>query len=310
VKRIPLSIAIAAAAIVGLAAVPLFASGYHLALGIGMLDYAVLATAWALFSGPTRYISLATSAFFGIGAYTVAVLADAVTLPLALAWPVMLAAAALIGTAVALVVGASTLRLSGAHFVIFTFGLSELIRQLVTWYEANIHRSLGRYVFLNVTQAAICWQLLALVVLVFAAGWLLRRSRYGLALKVIGDDEAAARHCGIDTTRVKLTVFALSAAFMTLTGAVMAPRWTYIDPAIAFNPLISFQVVIMALFGGPGRLAGPLLGVVPLVLLFELLTTNFPNHFSILLGLAFIAIVYVLPNGVAGLIAAPRKAAA
>ena len=309
-KRISLSIAIAAVGIVALAAVPLFASGYHLALGISMLDYAVLATAWALFSGPTRYISLATSAFFGIGAYTVAVLADAVTLPLALAWPLMLAAAAMIGTAVALVVGASTLRLSGAYFVIFTFGLSELIRQLVTWYEANIHRSVGRYVFLNVTQAAIYWQLLALAVLVFAAGWLLRRSRYGLALKVIGDDEAAARHCGIDTTRVKLAVFALSAAFMTLTGAVMAPRWTYIDPAIAFNPLISFQVVIMALFGGPGRLAGPLLGVVPLVLLFEFLTTNFPNHFSILLGLAFIAIVYVLPNGVAGLIAAPRKAAA
>jgi branched-chain amino acid transport system permease protein len=310
VKRISLSIALAAVGIVALAAVPLFASGYHLALGISMLDYAVLATAWALFSGPTRYISLATSAFFGIGSYTVAVLADAVTLPLALAWPVMLAAAALIGTAVALVVGASTLRLSGAYFVIFTFGLSELIRQLVTWYEANIHRSVGRYVFLNVTQAAIYWQLLALAVLVFAAGWLLRRSRYGLALKVIGDDEAAARHCGIDTTRVKLAVFALSAVFMTLTGAVMAPRWTYIDPAIAFNPLISFQVVIMALFGGPGRLAGPLLGVVPLVLLFELLTTNFPNHFSILLGLAFIAIVYVMPNGVAGLFAAPRKAAA
>jgi branched-chain amino acid transport system permease protein len=302
-------LAAAALAIAALAAVPLIASGYQLALGISMLNYAVLATAWALFSGPTRYISLATSAFFGIGAYTVAVLADAVTLPLALAWPVMLAAAALIGIAVALVVGASTLRLSGAYFVIFTFGLSELIRQLVTWYEANIHRSVGRYVFLNVTQAAIYWQLLTLAVLVLAAGWWLRRSRHGLALRVIGDDEGVARHCGIDTTRVKLAVFALSAAFMTLTGAVMAPRWTYIDPAIAFNPLISFQVVIMALFGGPGRLAGPLLGVVPLVLLFELLTTSFPNHFSILLGLTFIAIVYVLPNGVAGLIAPPRARA-
>jgi branched-chain amino acid transport system permease protein len=304
-----IAIAISAIAFAALAAVPLVASGYQLALGISMLNYAVLATAWALFSGPTRLISLATSAFFGIGAYTVAVLADAVTLPLALAWPIILAAAAAIGIAVALVVGASTLRLSGAYFVIFSFGLSELIRQLVTWYEANIHRSVGRYVFLNVTQAAIYWQLLALAALALAAGWWLKRSRFGLALKVIGDDEGAARHCGIDTTRVKLAVFAVSAAFMTLTGAVMAPRWTYIDPAIAFNPLISFQVVIMALFGGPGRLAGPLLGVVPLVLLFELLTTNFPNHFSILLGLVFIAIVYVLPNGVAGLLAAPRARA-
>ena len=98
-----------------------------------------------------------------------------------------------------------------------------------------------------------------------------------------------ARHAGIDTTRAKLALFALSALFMTLTGAVMAPRWTYIDPAIAFNPMLSFQVVIMALLGGAGALFGPLLGVIPLVLLFEVLTANFPNHFSILLGLVFVA---------------------
>ena len=79
---------------------------------------------------------------------------------------------------------------------------------------------------------------------------------------------------------------------MTLTGAVMAPRWTYIDPAIAFNPMISFQVVIMALLGGAGALFGPLLGVIPLVLLFEVLSANFPNYFSILLGVVFMVIVY------------------
>ena len=82
----------------------------------------------------------------------------------------------------------------------------------------------------------------------------------------------------------------------------MAPRWTYIDPAIAFNPMLSFQVVIMALLGGAGALLGPLLGVIPLVLLFEVLSANFPNYFSILLGLVFIVIVYALPNGVVGLI--------
>ena len=70
----------------------------------------------------------------------------------------------LIGIALALVVGLSTLRLSGVYFVIFTFGLAELIRQLVTWYEVNIHRSVGRYVFLDITQAQIYWQLLALAV--------------------------------------------------------------------------------------------------------------------------------------------------
>lgn len=278
------------------AAFPLVAGAYHLALGVSYLYFTVLATAWALFSGPTRYISLATAAFFGIGAYTVAVVGEH------LPWPLVLVVAAAVGVVVALVVGLSTLRLSGIYFVIFTFGLAELIRQLVTWYEVNIHGSVGRYIFIEISRQAIYWQLLALALLVFAAGWLINRSRLGLALRVIGEDETVARHAGIDTTRAKLTLFAVSAAFMTVTGAIMAPRWTYIDPTIAFNPMLSFQVVIMALLGGAGALFGPLLGVIPLVILFDVLSAYFPNYFSILLGLVFILIVYVLPQGVVGLV--------
>jgi branched-chain amino acid transport system permease protein len=277
-----------------LALFPLAADGYRLALGISVLYYTVLSTAWALFSGPTRYISLATVAFFGIGAYTVAVVGDFMP------WPLVLLVAGGVGLVVALIVGLSTLRLSGIYFVIFTFGLAELIRQLVTWYEVNIHKSVGRYIFLNISQDAIYWQLLALAVLVLLTGWLIGRSRLGLALRVIGEDETVARHVGIDTTWAKLALFAISAVFMTLTGAVMAPRWTYIDPAIAFNPMVSFQVVIMALLGGAGSLFGPLLGVVPLVFLFEILSANFPNYFSVLLGLVFIVVVYFLPHGVFG----------
>jgi len=297
--------AAAAIVIAALAAFPLAASGYHLALAISLLYFTVLATAWALFSGPTHYISLATAAFFGIGAYTTAVLTDFMP------WPLVLLAAAVVGVIVALIVGLSTLRLSGIYFVIFSFGLAELIRQLVAWYEINIHGSVGRYIFADTTSEGIYWRLLALVVMVLGAGWLIRHSRLGLAVRVIGQDEAVARHCGIDTTRAKLVLFAVSAGFMTVTGAVMAPRWTYIDPAIAFNPMLSFEVVIMALFGGAGTLFGPLLGAVPLVLLFEVLIATFPNYFSIVLGAVFVLIVYGLPNGVIGLLQAKllRRAA-
>lgn len=291
-----LSLIPAALIVAVLATVPLFADGYYLSLGLSLLNYTVLATAWAMFSGPTRYVSLATVAFFGIGAYAVAVLGEV------LPWPLVLVIAALVGTAVALVVGLSTLRLTGVHFVVFTFGLAELIRQLVTWYEVNVTRALGRYVFVDVTQDQIYWQMLALGAAVFVVGWLVQRSRLGFALRIIGDDETVARHVGIDTTIAKVALFALSAVFMTLAGAIMAPRWTYIDPAIAFNPMVSFQVLIMALLGGAGRLYGPLLGVIPLTLLFEFLIARFPNHFSIILGLAFLAIVYLVPNGVAGLL--------
>lgn len=293
---LPVKLLGAALLIALLACVPAVADGYRLSLAISLLNYTVLATAWALFSGPTRYVSLATVAFFGIGAYTVAVLGEV------LAWPLVLLIALAIGMVVALVVGLATLRLSGVYFVIFTFGLAELVRQLVTWFEVNKTRTLGRYVFLDITTEQIYWQLLGLTVLVFVAGLLIRRSRLGLALRVIGDDETVARHIGINTTAAKVALFVLSATFMTLCGAVMAPRWTYIDPAIAFNPVTSFQVLIMALLGGVHRLYGPLLGVVPLTLLFEFLLANFPNHFSILIGIAFMLIVYAIPNGIAGLL--------
>src|SRR5262249_40521149 len=136
-----------------LALVPLVADGYGMSLAISLMSYAVMATAWAIFSGPTRYISLATVAFFGVGAYTVAVLGEV------LPWPLVLAVSALVGVVLALAVGLSTLRLAGAYFVIFTFGLTELIRQFVTWYEVKISHSVGRYVFLDIGQEAIYWQL-------------------------------------------------------------------------------------------------------------------------------------------------------
>jgi branched-chain amino acid transport system permease protein len=297
------ALAIALALLAATAALPFLDTGFWLALAISIAQYAVLATAWAMFSGPTRYVSLATAAFFGIGAYTVAVLGEV------LPWPLVLLVTGFIGAVLSLLVGFATLRLSGVYFVVFTFGLAELIRQLVTWFEVNVTRSMGRYVFVEISQAQIYWQLLALFGALLALGTWLARSRLGFALRVIGEDETVARHVGIDTAHAKVALFALSSVFMALTGAVMAPRWTYLDPAIAFNPSISFTVLIMALLGGTRSLLGPLLGVIPLAMLFEVLTARFPNHFSILVGIVFLLVVYALPQGVAGLLARMRRGA-
>ena len=287
-----------ACVLLGLALLPRWLEGdYYLSLMISILMYCVLATSWALFSGPTRYVSLATVAFFGLGAYVTAVFGEQ------LPWAAVLSIAAGAGLVVALIVGLSTLRLSGVYFVIFSFGLAELVKQLVTWWEVNITKDLGRYVFVEITQLDIYWQLLALLALVLGLRALINRSRLGLALRVIGEDETVATHVGINTTHAKVLLFTVSAVFMTVTGAIMAPRWTYIDPSIAFAPVISFQTLIMALLGGAGALFGPILGAVPLVLLFEYLGAHFPNHFSILLGLVFIVIVYCVPQGLSGWIA-------
>lgn len=291
------------AAVIGLGLVPLAGNDYLTSLAINLLMFACLATAWGLFCGTTGHVSLATVAFFGIGAYSVAILAER------LPWLLVLGIAALIGGLFALLVGLVTLRLAGSYFVIFTFGLTELVRQLVNWYEGRIAGSIGRYVFVDVTPAGICWQLLALFIALLLFGAWLSRSRLGFALRLIGEDETAARHCGVATTRVKLVVFTVTSVAMVLVGAIIAPRWTYLDAAIAFNPVISFEVVIMALLGGAARFWGPALGVLPLVLLFEVLTRSFPNHFPIVLGLVFLVIVYVLPRGLTGLIARPGAGA-
>jgi branched-chain amino acid transport system permease protein len=291
-----LAVAALAVLVAALAAVPWLVSDYGLGFMINLMCYLVLTVAWALFSGTTRYVSLATAAFFGVGAYTVAMLVK--VMPIYATFGVAL----VLGTLMALLVGLVTLRISGMFFVIFGFGLSELMRELLVWWEINQTHTMGRYVFVPFDTTLIYEHLLGLAVLVFLVGWLLQRSRLGVALLVIGDDETMARQAGINVPLTKVMIFVVSSVFMTVVGAVMAPRFGYLSPEFAFNPLISFTVVIMALLGGMQRLWGPVLGVVPLAVLSELLQVRFPFWYSVLLGLVFMVIVYFLPRGVSGLV--------
>jgi branched-chain amino acid transport system permease protein len=295
-RRATAAIATLSVLVAALAVVPSFVSDYSLSLMINVMCYLVLTIAWALFSGTTRLVSLATSAFFGVGMYTVAMLVKLVPLYAAFA------AAIGVGAALALVVGVATLRISGMFFVIFSFGLSEMMRELMVWWEINQTHTMGRYVYVPFDTTMIYEHLLGLAAVVFLVGWLLRRSRLGLALLVIGEDETVARQVGINVPFAKVTIFIVSSTFMTLAGALMAPRFGFINPNFAFNPLVSFTVVIMALLGGLQKLWGPVLGVIPLIILSEHLQTEFPFWYSVLLGLVFMVIVYFLPRGVTGLL--------
>jgi branched-chain amino acid transport system permease protein len=94
----------------------------------------------------------------------------------------------------------------------------------------------------------------------------------------------------------------VSGAVAAMTGAILAPRYVYIEPALAFTPLLSFQVVIMALLGGVHRLWGPIVGVIPFTLILETISANFPNQVTLFIGIVFLIIVYFIPRGFAGLI--------
>ena len=281
--------------IVVAAALPWIGSSYYLTIGVTIAMFAVLTTSWAIFSGSTHYISLATAAFYGVGTYTTGLLIEVMPY-----W-MTLVLAGIIGAVGAALVGLATLRLSGVYFVIFTLGLAEFVRQVLTWMQ-NLTGQKGIYVLTNITEADIYWQLLGLAALIWLAGWLIGRSRLGFALRIIGDDEDVARHSGINTALAKVMLFMLPGAAAAMTGAILAPRFVYIEPAIAFSPMLSFQVVIMALLGGTGRLWGPLVGVIPFTFLWEAISSSFPNQTTLLLGVSFLIIVYLLPRGFVGLI--------
>ena len=128
-----------------------------------------------------------------------------------------------------------------------------------------------------------------------------RRSRYGLALQSIGEYEEAAAHSGINVVRTKVLIFAVSAIFMGMAGAIIATRRTYIDPGIAFNLNTSFLPVLMAMFGGMGNLVGPVIGAVVFTVLGELLLTRFPDLYMLIFGVVLIMAIVFMPNGILGL---------
>ena len=275
-------------------AAPLVLSTYQRALALAILSDVVLAVAWAFFSGPTRYLSLASGAFFGAGAYVTAVASGRVP------WPVPVLLGGLLAAAMAAVVGALALRLRGPYFAVFTFGLAELAKHLLIWYETRVAGTVGRLLLVQPAPATLYYTLLALAALAVTTAAALRRSRWGAALVGIGGDEERAETLGINTTALKIAAFALSAAFIGAAGAAMAPRWTYIDPNV-FSPLVSFQAVIMALLGGASTVAGPVAGAVFLGLVSEILLVRFRYAYMLGLGAVLILVVLALPSGLAGL---------
>ena len=278
-----------------LAALPLYAKGYTPILLTSIFMYIILSVSWTLFSGPTGYMSLATVAFFGVGIYTAAFLGK--TLPL----PVFIISGGLISSIVALLVGALTLRLRGIYFAIFTFGLVMLISNLLLFWELHAMETRGRFVVIVDYNTSYYAMLIIFVTLMLTA-YFIRRSKFGLALQSIGENEEAAAHIGINVTLVKVVNFAVSAFFIGAAGATIATRWTYVDPYIAFNPLFSFLPVLMAIFGGMGQLYGPVIGAVIFAYLQEILITRFAELYMLIFGVILVFAILYLPNGLVGLI--------
>jgi branched-chain amino acid transport system permease protein len=278
-----------------LATLPLYAPGYPVIFFSSILMYVILTVSWVIFSGPSGYISLAPAAFFGVGIYASAIIGKAIPF----AAVVLIAGAA--SFCLALLVGALTLRLRGIYFTVFTFGLVMLISNALLFYEIHFTGTRGRFVMVQ-GYNTIYYYMLVVFVLLLIAAYVIKRSKYGLALMSIGQEEDAAAHTGVNVVMVKVITFAISAFFMGTCGAVMATKWTYIDPGIAFNAFYSFMPVLMAIFGGMGSLFGPVIGAAVFTYLEEFLITRFAELYMLIFGVILVIAILYLPDGLVGLL--------
>ena len=279
----------------GALALPFVASEFAVSLALTCLMYAALSSSWALFCGSTGYLSLATAAFFGLGAYSGALVLGQ------LPWLLVIVIGAAVAAVTAIVMGAAVLHLRGTYFAVLTFGMTELIRHAVTYWEKRVTGTVGRVLVDVPERETVYFTVLALTLLAIVVAIVVRRSRFGLAMAGIGADEQRAQTLGVDTRLVKIGGFAISAGFAGAIGAAMSVRWTYIDPATVFSPFIGFQTVLIALIGGAATLWGPLIAAVVFSLLAETLRLQLPHLYMMSLGMLLIVCVLYLPGGLASL---------
>jgi branched-chain amino acid transport system permease protein len=308
-KRPGINIAIPLVILLILCFLPNYGWDYGVTLFTSFLLYTILTVSWVMFSGVTGYISLATAAFFGLGIYAAALFYPAYPEPGQISLPLIVVV--LMGGAasfiLAFIVGAITLRLRGIYFAMFTFGLVLLMKEVIYYWEIVIQGQRGRIVALE-SNHVVYYYLLGISVITILVAYLIRKSKYGLALQSIGQNEEAAAHTGVNVTMVKILTFAISAAFMGAAGVIIATKTTYVDPGTAFNPMISFSPALMAIFGGMGNMYGPVIGAVLFTYIQELLKTghwfnvDWSTYYKIIFGIILLVTILYLPNGLMGLI--------
>jgi ABC-type branched-subunit amino acid transport system permease subunit len=256
----------------------------------------VLAQSYDIVGGQMGYVNLGHITFFAVGAYAFGILYN-LQAGLAAALVVSGAAAMLF----AALISYPFFRLRGAYFSLAAFGLVKLMEQLtinVGWLTGG---SNGLKINPGDRVLAMYYASLAVVAGVLAAYWLLSRSRLGLALRTIREDEEVARDFGVPTFRVKAQALVLSAVFPGVMGGLYTWYINFINPEQVYGLRIALTPIAMAMLGGSGLLVGPALGALFLYLAQELIYTQASQLHGAMLGLIIVLVGLFMPGGLARL---------
>ncbi len=280
------------ALLAGLLFVPALHNGYYENLCRGILMFAAMALGWNVIGGYAGYVSFGNVVYFGLGAYTSAALAERGVENVWIAIPLAMAVSA----AFAAILGLPILRLRGHYFAIATLGIALATQEIVANADA-----LGGGTGVTLRQAAWFSQYYYAMWIVCAgsllATWLTARSKFGYALVAIRENEDAAAALGIDATRCKIAAWALSATMAGAAGAVFAFANGFVDPPTAFSVDNNVFPIVMAMLGGAGTVAGPVVGAIVLTAIDETLWSHFPQVHTLFFGAVIVLVVLFLPRG-------------
>jgi branched-chain amino acid transport system permease protein len=301
-------VVIFAVLLVVLAAAPLWGGRQELRLLAEIYAYVALASLWNLLAGYAGLVSVGQQAYVGLGAYVL----FGLTILLGVHPLAAIALAGVIGAIVAVPVAALIFRLRGHYFAIGTWVVAEVFRLLASQVSAlgggsGISLPIGIVTSIGASRQQrefiIYWLALAILVAVLAAIFALLRSRYGLALTAIRDNEVAARQNGIDVNRVKLVVYVVTAFGTATVGALVFLQKLRVSPDTAFsvNDWTAF-VIFITVIGGIGRVEGPLIGTLVFFALRQTMA-DLGSLYLMMLGAVAIVVMLKAPKGIWGLIA-------
>ncbi len=278
------------------------ATDHTLNLFVTLFITLVLAQSWNILAGYAGQISLGNAAFFGIGVLAFHFLAWRAALPVALA----VAASGVAGVALASVIGLPALRFKGAYFAIGTLALAEAVHITVTnLFPTTIYLPTAEVETYSLTAR----YYIALGAALFCqiAGFLMVRSKTGLAMRALRDDDEAADSAGVCLFKYKYAALVFSSFFCGIAGGVFAYCQTSIVPEFAFSPQWTFEPLLAAAVGGAGSLLGPVIGSAFLVILMEIFALFLGKGHLIIFGALFVFVVLFFPGGLAGALKRLRR---
>ena len=271
-------------------------AGFSLAFHFYLMLWITMASAFNVASGFSGYMPFGYVAFYGVGAFTTAILVKKLGVPVLAALPF----SGVAGLVLALLF-APTLRLSGIYFAIVSLALAGICRIVIANMPEEITGgSFGLQLGSRAEPLLSFYVMLGVMLLALGSILWLSRSRLGKALRAVRDDAEAADMMGVNVPRVRLYGWLVAALFPALCGGIEAWYTNVVDTETAFNTLITAKTVIYAVAGGLGTVTGPIVGAFAMVWLDDLIWRQFPLINLLILGVATVLLVLFLPRGIVG----------